>query len=229
VTGLIITHDPPTETRPHVLFAGRIAACQQPGCRPGQRFLNLQDPGSWDGPDAERLEIFPGRYRLYVLADGAPVTVKLKLNGLKGRTDLRAKRPASIDLTPPVTHHQVSGGVTSFSGGNSYERGAMGMALVVLFVQAPEGTRVAKGVCQYGHVQPPPELPSGAYCGALSSQWNLGVPEVDDDGYIFFFLYKYGWPTADETPDALHLAAWVTSPTPLDEVATQMFSTPLLP
>jgi hypothetical protein len=70
-----------------------------------------------DGPDAGTLPA--GRYHLYLVTDGAPVTVRLRLPGLRGSTSVTGGSPAAVTVQspaaatydPPATGTRYSAGV----------------------------------------------------------------------------------------------------------------------
>lgn len=47
---------------------------------------------------ARTITLPAGDYRLYLIADGGPVTIRLRLNGLKGVTAVTPTVPATVDI-----------------------------------------------------------------------------------------------------------------------------------
>lgn len=80
----------------------------------------------------------PGDYRLYLLPDGKPTRVTLRLRGLSGSTTVRPKLPADYTVTFPQS--LVPGGVRNYySGGDEGTLRSAGLMfqLAWLRVQAP--------------------------------------------------------------------------------------------
>lgn len=84
------------------LWASRAGLCSRPGCRPvhGGAFH------AWGLTRDRRLsatfaELLAGRYDLYLLADGRPVTVTLRLRGVGGRATLRPRPLRDVLLWTP--------------------------------------------------------------------------------------------------------------------------------
>lgn len=92
-----------------------------------------------------------GTYRLYLIADHAPVTVKIRLDDVKGTTSTRPSQPYKLavrtlnprsDLTP--THNVYSAGDFRPAA----HKGAL-IGFVGLWLSGPAGTIGAAGDCFY--------------------------------------------------------------------------------
>lgn len=105
VIGLVLTQmqDRPSATVRATLVATRYNMCSGRACRATRPPIDLLQAG---GEGVEQYEIdgeprilLPaGVYGLYVIADGAPVTVKLRLPGAAGTRVLTARSPAATHV-----------------------------------------------------------------------------------------------------------------------------------
>lgn len=101
------------------LWVSRAGLCSRAGCRPVRGGALHAWGVTRDGKLSSSVsELAPGRYDLYLLADGRPVTVTLRLQGLTGRATVRpaAVRGASL-WTPEPTVRALPGGSTLGSFG----------------------------------------------------------------------------------------------------------------
>ena len=87
--------------------------------------------------------IEPGDYKLYLLADGAPVKVRLELKGLFGSTRITPGSPTGLDMKTLPERTQASAPVAGlFTAGDDSKLERMGLvfdALVVEMRDSPEG------------------------------------------------------------------------------------------
>jgi hypothetical protein len=87
IVGLVLVEEDTRLSKAAELVSVRWSFCGKPGCRPrGDDVEEITSTSDWRG---KRWEIPAGDYRLYLVADGAPVDVTLRLKGLEGRTSLR--------------------------------------------------------------------------------------------------------------------------------------------
>lgn len=94
----------------------------------------------------------PGRYRLYLVADGAPVHVSFDIPALTGRTHLRPRKQAAaqletIESTSP-TPHVLAGGVETDLRGD-------GISAVFAWAHGGAGVAGVVGGCFYREDPPP--------------------------------------------------------------------------
>lgn len=110
----------------------------------------------------------PGRYQLYLIADGKPVTVTLKFGGT-GRTTLTggAARPTAIDMPKPSQYGpETAAGNTGhlYAAGATHRAVASSTFFYMLswkLIYGPPKTVNQEGVCVFEG--PPVGGPSGAY------------------------------------------------------------------
>ena len=87
VVGLALVQEGESRRDAFEVVSVRWSFCGEPGCRPDPMDVSeITTTSDWRG---KRWEIPAGDYRLYLVADGAPVEVTLQLEGLEGVTSLR--------------------------------------------------------------------------------------------------------------------------------------------
>ena len=113
VVGLALVEQGVPLRRAFELVSVRWSYCGEPGCPPDpDDVAEITTSSDFRG---KRWEIPAGDYRLYLIADGKPVEVTLKLHGLDGSTDLHpgdlvGGRIAAPDATvPEPTRHLFLG------------------------------------------------------------------------------------------------------------------------
>jgi hypothetical protein len=109
VVGVVLVQDGPPLRRAYQFVSTRWDFCGSPGCS-GEWQISLTHGINWHGRHGYRIPA--GDYRLYLIADGAPVRIELRLDGLTGSTDLRPDvgvpgRIASPDSMVPSPASQV--------------------------------------------------------------------------------------------------------------------------
>lgn len=87
VVGIVLVEEGGPLRKAFELISVRWSFCGSPGCSPGPH----DEYELTTSPDfgRKRWRIPAGNYRLYLVADGEPVEVTLRLHGLDGTTDLR--------------------------------------------------------------------------------------------------------------------------------------------
>lgn len=163
--GLAIVADMPA-AKPTFVFAVNVNGCWTPGCttpaderlfpQPLAAYANATARGSLGGVMAVTLE--PGRYRLYLLADGQPVRATLRLAGLRGSLTIRPRTPAAgVNMTSVAPNL----GAIPTANGQIYSAGATGHigAPVGLLLDAMEVRTLAHvsdiaGGCYYQNTKP---------------------------------------------------------------------------
>ena len=88
-----------------LVLAGHYRRCSAAGCnarpRPVTHPLGLER--------YERIDLPAGDYRLYLINDGAPARLTLRLDGLDGEVRLPAARPAHVDVREPEVQASAGG------------------------------------------------------------------------------------------------------------------------
>ena len=116
---------PPGENR--ATFAFRNGFCSGRGCRqsswaPYGPVCYCRMPSPNDHPERGLLKA--GRYQLYVVTDGVPITVTMSLDGLTGRTSIKSGRPVSAGIAEPDPTFYEPRTTQEGPGGNLYSSGA---------------------------------------------------------------------------------------------------------
>ncbi|HVF06008.1 MAG TPA: hypothetical protein VNA20_14295 [Frankiaceae bacterium] len=188
-----------------------------------------------------------GRYRLHLIADGAPVTVKITFPGLTGRsTTFRSgvrHRPV-IDTPPPAVLDPPIAPPTGM-GGNRYSAGAThtapngGIFFLVAWkyfdVSPPKSANHIGGCMSHG---PPVPGPAGLYqypcdVGSVGTLFVGGQvatgPNAGPMGTLPQYATGFEWfgPVGDARPGVIYkgttsLGAYVNSHSPATEVHTQI-------
>ena len=231
VVGFALTRRRPSDDlSKRFLMATRLAKCRFAGCTSHHDPIIFMRPFQFgDGP--QLIDLPRGRYRIYLIADGAPVKVTLKLRGLRGRRVIRPARRAVVDIQAPRTRVLAQGNHRSvYSAGSTYRSGDRGFFVSAIYVLGRRFEGAAWGMCAYNGPAPPEDGAFGPHCSALT-YGGLGTGT---------FGYFSGGPTArgfwvvimntygpDGVPPNLDgrraLGAWYASPGPLDEFGSQAF------
>lgn len=193
--GFVLRQDGPEDVMPTVMDI-QPGMCHTRACErawwsvPAGCLCAVEIP---DPADSARGILRPGRYRLYLIADGAPVTVHLPLPGLRGRTTLSAGagvaaridalRPAQLE--PPIPSGGVGGNLYSAGGSRTVGSGG-GMQVLVMWkylVGAPKAANNG-GVCFYPRTpKPAAGAPYQAPCdGGSWQRLTTGQDEIGAKG-----------------------------------------------
>lgn len=99
IVGLALVEEGKPLRRAFQLVSVRWAFCRRPARAPKDAVV-LTSTSRWGG---KRWRVPAGDYRLYLIADGAPVEVRLRLDGLDGRTALLPAAPVAGRIATPQT------------------------------------------------------------------------------------------------------------------------------
>lgn len=210
-------------------LAGRFAECDRPGCDP-EGVVNFQQPSVFRSAAKgdETGTLSAGVYRLFLLADGRPVKVRLVLDGLKGMTRIAPSAPAPIDLKTPTVRFSYLDGPTYFAAGDTFEGGEHGVAISMLSVDAPPDlVDSAYGMCGFYRttVNLPDAVAYGPHCHAtLAGASALGGWSRETERFDVVFYNGYastGYPPTDLTRGQ---GVWFASHTPVTKVTSHIFT-----
>ena len=140
-----------------VVKAVHTGFCPARGCSspvPQSMHGSVWAPGTKDGVEGR---LPAGSYRLYVVPDGAPVTVTLRFSGLSGTRRLTARTPARATVVAPApTVAEPATAPALFAGGSTFRTGPRGGAhAVAIWKELPVfGEPGAVGVCEYRAAPP---------------------------------------------------------------------------
>lgn len=158
--GVVLTSDAPTLDGP-TLVAGRIpmdAVCWPGrGCPVGP-VVSVQARQMIDW-NAGIIRVPAGRYLLYLIADGSPVSVTLQLRGLSGSIDLAPSDPAPIRMVSwspeaPITASQS----VLWDEGEGFDLGAdtRGIMFSLYWLRGPREVHGLYGHCWHRGRSPDP-------------------------------------------------------------------------
>ena len=230
VIGVILIRESPdgsVDVGSDYFMSGRMGECEEIACDPDGAVVNFQTPFRFRGGEGpHRHTIAAGDYRLYLLADGSPVTVRLKLEGLQGTQLLTPKVAAPFDLKTPTQHIAQFGGPSHVAAGDTFEAGRIGIVVSMMSVYGPK-TPIpsAYGVCGYrgaSTYMPPPQAAFGAHCFATG----LGgfISGYQDAGrFTFTWMHRYGESAFPPYDGTMGQGVWLTTPNPVDSFASQTF------
>jgi hypothetical protein len=213
VIGFVLTEDNsevPLGQGP-TLVGHSIGKCMKRGCR-ARGFLV-----SWifasNLAERDGKQVLPaGRYRLYLIADGAPVRMRLEFAGLKGKTRLSPQNRVQSKLKSLRPHVEGDAGESLYWAGTSSDLSGPGFALTVLWMEGDD-LEGGVGTCIYEREPPPQEVAYVPPCPAADmSDPNLISADDAEVGY-FGLTLPAGmgvWRTVPETPErAGALALWM--------------------
>ncbi|MHB8510529.1 MAG: hypothetical protein ACYDGR_18120, partial [Candidatus Dormibacteria bacterium] len=116
--------------RDRSLIAWGYNLCWTVACKPSYPLYSARDVGTYTEPLGKDYTVSPGTtamdlpagdYQLYLMADGAPVTVSLPLAGLTGSTVLHPRHPTRMDLRTitPTLEQGIPPAGLAYSGGGT--------------------------------------------------------------------------------------------------------------
>ena len=140
----------PTEA----VVVARFNGCDTPGCAPAAdspSFVYVREAEGFRRDSEGRPILAAGSYRLSVLSDGAPVEVRLRLDGLSGSTSLEADQSAEAAVSPAAEALAVPAVPVAWSGSANLSFGSANTLLLGFLQQdTPTGTVVgAAGACHF--------------------------------------------------------------------------------
>ncbi len=148
-------------------FAG-VALIQDPPSPSSLGFVAARTPAEWNGvtftPFGEDLVdcglcgLPAGRYRLYLLATGAPVTATLHLKGASGSTTLAPEHSTSFDARQLTRRTPVPQDLVGATAGDTIQMGATGFLYVGIRLVGVEVSGAGVLQCPEGD-DPPGWLP----------------------------------------------------------------------
>jgi hypothetical protein len=155
VAGLDLRREDGGPTAPH-LFAALTNGCYAPRCAAREHIVTTfadRFPSSPAGGDLTRYTLPAGRYRLVLIADGVPVTVRLRLDGLGGTSTLRPATATGVTWDP--LEPNLDAGPAPATVAYSAFAGALpvsdrgGVLFTVFDVRVAAGDVGKRGFCYY--------------------------------------------------------------------------------
>ncbi|MGH9338559.1 MAG: hypothetical protein ACRD1R_02980 [Acidobacteriota bacterium] len=182
--------------RAAMLHGQAIGRCKKRACK--ARKPNFRFTFRWNISDT----LPKGLYEVYVLADGAPVTFEIDLDGLYGRKELRGGTavPSVIETLPGRMSEDNQ--VNVYSAGNFVEPGRIepDFGLVGVWAIGTDHVATAFGDCYYypGDLNTPPreEIAFLPHCPTGDSFEHHFVSQepLQDDGFVYV-SGNFGGPT----------------------------------
>ncbi len=151
-----------------MLLAANYNLCGQRACEPLQASEFIRGaPSAMSDRGIDTTTLPAGRYRVVLIADGAPVRVRLELSGLAASTTLRPTKDAGVayrriaDITATPTPATVT-----FSGGRTYPAARGAVVLFQELFRTSPGAAGVSGTCIIFGEAPPadayaPTCPNG--------------------------------------------------------------------
>lgn len=211
--------------KPQGIYAAAFRVCDEPGCSKGWSgwITRLIVPVGLKWPKKGTTFTLPaGRYRAYVIADGAPVTARLTLKDLQGNVRHSPDVPvdASVGIQPaeePVKN--------VFTGGSDYQLQSRGAALFGFVERHDLGTAHLYNDCLYSDTPGvPQEIAFTPLCEAAGAEmgfgWGASLPPLVTSGASGSYSiranmrpgkYSFGGSSigAQSVQDAAFLSLWV--------------------
>lgn len=179
----------------------RMNACTEPGCRPEVSFAFAIPADAGRNPGREAF-LRPGRYRLSLLADGAPVTARLRLRGLRGTAVGQAVEPSDYRImSAEGAVVAPTADMPAYWSGGAELPGFSGNTMIIGYFQQDADISLGASsstACHYSQgARPPsglylPRCPPAGGSGAVSAmEWTVlaAPPNVNPDRYP---LLTYG-------------------------------------
>ncbi|HEX2294156.1 MAG TPA: hypothetical protein VHN37_02480 [Actinomycetota bacterium] len=162
-----------------------------------------------------------GTWHLYVIADGRPVTVTIRLRGLSGRTFTRPSGEVESEIKTLTPRVVSAGDENVYSAGDFSEVGGgqAGFTSYAIWVRGARHAGTAAGDCvyhEYNPVTPPPEAAFVPGCPTTGFYWTRFVEGDGGDADFQFGLTMHG--------GAGGIGGWfATSATPVDTGGVAVF------
>lgn len=224
VAGFILLHQATKHPRGLIGVAFRV--CDQPACKKGWSgwLTTMVIPIGLKPPEKGLTFDMPaGDYRAYVIADGAPVDVRLELQDVKGATGIAPMHPVGsavgVDAAPePIKNF--------FTAGSTFDLKGRGLAVQAFVERHGLGTIDLYNDCLYEGVPGLPEeiafTPACRAAGAqMGSGFGFGIPPLVTSGGSGSYsirpnlkagTYSFGgtYLGVQDVKDAAFLSLWVS-------------------
>lgn len=174
--GFVLVQEGRPATARTMISAMRLSFCGRPGCSDPEPLLTA---AARTAEDKGRLVIPAGHYRMYLIADGRPATVAVRLPGLSGSAWLRPTRPATPGVQTPVVAQSFQQGENQHlqSGGVEFDlRATHGLGLFAIQADTRYWLGGGAGVCVYDG--PPPAAPLAYAPGCPVASAHMGYPDL---------------------------------------------------
>lgn len=210
-----------------VLAALNYNACGTKGCKPIAVFEYVD--GTRSGPPSDagdnKISLPAGTYRVVLVADGAPVKVRLKLSGLDESVTVHPRRESgtAFHKITDITETRLPAGFT-YSGGRTYPptSGGAFIGLQELYRTTPGAASVAGTCVIYGEAPPANAYAPGCPTGDRTSDRQELIAVSTAPGVQETIVVAYG-ATAVPKDQLTNIGAYLVSAVPvLDSNVTQI-------
>ncbi|MDQ3952566.1 MAG: hypothetical protein M3279_06345 [Actinomycetota bacterium] len=173
VAGFYLTEPDVTNFGRTYLAGVQFRFCPGAGCGPEHRPYEYTYSSGYDaatgGPHEHpgAVELPAGDYLLYLVSDGAPVEVRLELQGLRGKTTIRPSSRVGSGSSMPNAENSTSiaGGKAFWYGHEAQFEGVAGMYAGAMRLDLKASTYLRVGLCiSEGADALPPQVRDAPYC-----------------------------------------------------------------
>jgi hypothetical protein len=175
MVGFVLTQTPVDELDREFVFGGRADFCPGEACSSSDTF-QFMGASSASGADPANSVVLPkGRYLLYLIADGAPVSIRLRLHGLGGGVKLSPSAPVSASISMPTAETEMVAPENKayWFGDSASIDGDAGLLIGGLSVDTTEWVQGAYGSCVQRDLREPPKVAYSIACPTGSEAWNV--------------------------------------------------------
>lgn len=163
--------------------------CPAAGC-PDE---GVRGAGFFTGVD--RRELPAGEYRMFLIADGAPIRANVVIEDLSGETTIAPKEPAEADVDSFQTRRLTTPDGTVYVGGGWSEMGGQSRGFAAMLIwgdrNVVEPRPWAFGVCEYFFTR---DHPAPEHAFAPGCPGSTGVPNVtvgtEGPGYVLSYFAR---------------------------------------
>ena len=175
MVGFVLTQTPVNELDREFLFGGRADFCAEAGCSSNDTFQFMGASSASGDDPANRVVLPKGRYILYLIADGSPVSVTLRLQGLRGSAKLTPTSPvaSSVSVPTPETEMVAPEKKAYWFGDSASIEGEAGLLIGGLSVDTTDWIQGAYGSCVQREFHEPAKVAYSLACPGGSEAWNV--------------------------------------------------------
>lgn len=173
--------------------------CLRRGCRGNPPPLFF-----YQGFNFSRLRLPRGLYRLYVIADGAPARLQIRLDNLHGGRVFRPSDPVTAEIKTLPVRVQEEVSQTVYSAGAASTLTGPGLTFVTLWVNSTEHLASVIGGCFYPKDPPPAPVAFLPGCPTGESEEFINGPRLTNPTW---FVYGATDITFLEAVGAYHVTA----------------------
>lgn len=223
VAGFMLLHE--DSERPRGLIGASFRVCDKPACSKGWSgwLTTLVIPIGLKWPEKGLTFDLPaGDYRAYVIADGAPVDVRLGLKDVSGSTEVTPTHPVASSVGVDAAPEPIK---NFFSAGSTFELQGRGLSVQAFVERHGPGAIDLYNDCLYrGVPELPDEIAFTPLCQAAGADMGFGFgfsipPLVTSGGSGSYSIrpdlkagtYSFGgtYLGVQDVKDAAFLSMWV--------------------